>query len=116
MIPAIGVKVKTSVNGQETVTEYKSLYSCAKFYGLCVPTLRQIIASDPFKKKSKWRGTLPDDVTFELYIPEKSKKDKTKKLIGDWHCDVCNKDMKSTSKSLHLMSVKHKLMIDDDKK
>jgi hypothetical protein len=99
----ITVQLIYTFNGKEIVEDYQSLLSCATRYQLSIPSLKNIINGN----NSKRRGLLPDNVIIRMGDP-------TIFFVPSdhlWHCDLCDVDMKKNSRSLHLLSIKHRQKI-----
>lgn len=92
------------LNGKEVKETYSSLLECAKHYNISIQTLRSIIAGH-----SRLKNRLPENAIFEL---KPLHSDKIEHL---WHCDLCDTDIKPTSKSNHLLSLKHRQKIVGEK-
>lgn len=80
--------------------EYSSLFSCSNYYQISIPTLRKMAKGEKTKKK-----LFPDDRDFQIQLiePEIS----TKTDFSRYHCDLCNVNIRASSKSNHLHSTKH---------
>jgi hypothetical protein len=94
---ATGLTIKWKEHDVDKSQEFQSLYSCARFYQLCVPTLHKIVGGG----KTRKRGNLPEECSFEIHEPHKSSSEK-------WHCEICQLEMNKGSKALHLLSIKHR--------
>lgn len=111
MKSTVSVTIKYFIDGQLQVETYPSLLSCAKHYQVCIPTLKKVINDKDLLVTTKNKhqfGTLPIEAVYILdhdVIQPPSIKHEGVKM---WHCDLCQKDICQTSKTLHLMSLKHR--------
>lgn len=105
---SISVNLTYTFNGHEMKEEYSSLLACAKRYQTCVPTLRSIIDGH---SRERTKNIFPKDIKFELISPEEKMTDEVHK----WHCDLCEVDLIPSSKSNHLLSLKHRKKIVGEK-
>ena len=99
----IGIKVSYLKEGQLVTEEFHSLFECSCHYQVGFECLKKIIKSQLVLA----RGTFPTDgVSIELIRRDKNAP-KRVRIIGQWHCDICDKDIQINSKSVHLNSKRH---------
>lgn len=104
----IGIKIIYQVNGNECVEEFFSLFSCAKKFKMNVPTLKKLVEGST---KESTKKKLPEGYKIEIFEVIDHVKPHETKVTGSWHCDVCNVDILSGSKTNHLYSAKHLKLI-----
>lgn len=95
----IPIKVSyTDMDGQLVEKEFGSLYKASKFFSVSIPILKEL----SYGGKPKLHENVPPDLKVER-IPIKPKTPD-----GEiWHCDICNKDIKSKSKYAHVTTINH---------
>lgn len=95
----IPIKVSyTNTDGQLTEKTFNSLCKASKFLSISIPILKEL----SYGGKPKLHENVPQDLKVER-IPTQPKIP-----VGEiWHCDVCNKDIKSKSRYAHFVTIGH---------
>lgn len=103
----------TNTNGESVEKQFRSLNQAAKFFTLSVQTLKELsLGMTP-----KTHQPMPKDlkVTQIPTLPKSSKvpgltTSKQTIIEGLWHCDICDRSIKSKSKYAHIMTAGHNKM------
>ena len=98
----------TDSNGQLVEKQFRSLSQASNFFSITPQMLKELSLG----------GTpqLHDDVPKDLKVERIDTLPKLAKEIepvennteSKWHCEICNKDIKSKSKYAHVMTLSHK--------
>lgn len=107
----------TDTNGDSIEKQFRSLNQAAKFFKLSVQTMKDLSLGVP----PKTHQPMPKDLKV-IQIPllpkppkvpkqpkQPKSKPKPKPIIKNepWHCDICNRTIKSKSKYAHVMTASH---------
>lgn len=92
------VKVTSIKNESSEPLIFNSMLECAKYFKLSCPSIKKKLNGETVK-------ALVDYIIVE-YTKEPNQISKDKEIVY-WTCDVCNKQMRQTSKTCHLISRKH---------
>jgi hypothetical protein len=101
----ISIKVKyTDSNGQIVERNFRSLYKASKTLEISTPTLKELY----YGGHPKLKENVPKDITVTRIdtLPKPPKKHVD--MDTKWHCDICHKDIKMSSKYVHVTTMSHK--------
>ena len=101
------VKMTYVKDGETIEQEYSSLYQCAVKNQIAPITLRNYVAGKMVS--SDKLGLLPPDARIDVSEPlYKTHPELMPNKNVQYHCDICDQDMKLTSKQTHMLSIKHR--------
>lgn len=100
---AIPIKVSyTDTTGKLVETTFNSIYKASKTLKISASTLKEL----SFGRTPQLRPDIPQDIKV-VRIQIQKPQDKQKDPTGVYHCEICNKDMKTKSKYEHVQTMGH---------
>jgi hypothetical protein len=99
----IGIRATyTDQEGKLVEIQFNSLSQASKYFHITPQSIKELsLGGTP---------SLPETLSKDLKITRfkiPPKFPKTNNCTGKWHCDICDKDIKSTSKYAHIATVGH---------
>ena len=92
----------TNADGVLVEKQFRSLNQASKFFSITIQSLKELSMGMTPKLHEK----TPQDLKV-IRVPISPKLTNDKPKDGNWHCDICNKDIKSKSRYAHVTTNGH---------